>query len=646
MRFDKRVKWFLGICAGLFLLLSLAKIHAVSIPIWNQMMPDGGDPKRGVISGESRRIRMDDYAVMAPWILSQANRGMPQVNETIGGEKAPVLVTPTNHFSAFFRMDYWGFFFLNVEQGYAWAFNMRAVISIIGVTLLLLLLTGNNFWLSVFGSLWLFLSSGSQSWTDIPTVMIGSGSMTVVAVIYLLFGQHRSHIVIASIGLAYMSLYYAFVLYPPYQIPLAYLLVLLTAGYCLTNFNWSLVRMLLPVKIGGGILAGLSIGFVLYQYFTDLKPTIDAITNTVYPGKRSELGGTGFVANWFSEYFSWQYKDTLFPSNWLNHCELSHYITFAPIIIPALLVVFALSRRFDWTLVLVSAFVIFGYVWIEIGFPSWLANTTLWSMSPTRRAQIPFGIGNVFLTVLYLNFLPTVQLPRERKTILLTIGIAGVIAFIAYAVHVNVNDSAGFFKTYQLFVPAAFFVGLGILLLPVWQPPYRTIIFATGILLFLLPNAKLNPISKGLSPITEHVLYRTVQEIHQREPNAKWVVFGGQFVSYMVTATGVDLLSGVKYTPPRKILSVLDPTAKRDSAYNRYAHTVYNTYIDPQKPDTVIMANTFEDGYTVAMDPCSPRFKKLNVKYVVFDHEVQPVEVRCMKLVSSLGSLHIYRIND
>ncbi|AQG81582.1 DUF7657 domain-containing protein [Spirosoma montaniterrae] len=646
IRFDRRVKWFLGICLGLFLLLSLAKIHAVSIPIWNQMMPDGSDAKRGVISGESRRIRMDDYAVMAPWILSQTNRGLPQENETIGGGKAPVLVTPTNHFSTLFRADYWGFFFLNAEQGYAWAFNFRAILSLIGATLLLLLLTQNNFWLSLFGSTWLFLSSGTQSWTHIPTVMIGSGSLAVVAAIYLCFGKNKRQIIIASIGLCYMVLYYAFILYPPYQVPLGYVFAALFLGYLLTHVNKQHLSSQWQTKIIGAISALAGSAVIFYLYFTDLKPTIDAITNTVYPGKRSELGGTGFIANWFSEYFSWQFKDTAFPGSWLNHCELSHYITFAPIIIPSLILVYVLTRQFDWTLLLLSVFVVAGYIWIEVGFPAWLAKLTLWNMSPTRRMQIPFGIGNVLLSVLYLHYLTTVRLPRKNEWVLMAAVIIGVIGFVGYAVYVNVNDSDGFFKAYQLFLPAAFFAGLGILLLPTWQPSYRTAIFGIAILFFLSPNLRLNPVSKGLTPITEHVLYKAVRDIQSREPEARWVVFGGQFVSYMVTATGVNLLSGVKYTPPRQILRVLDPQAKRDSAYNRYAHTVYSTYINPQKPDSVIMVNTFEDGYTVAMDPCSPRFKKLNVKYIIFDRQPQPVETRCMKLVSSLGSLQIYRIND
>ena len=168
--------------------------------------------------------------------------------------------------------------------------------------------------------------------------------------------------------------------------------------------------------------------------------------------------------------------------------------------------------------------------------------------------------------------------------------------------------------------------------------------FSVGILLFLLPNVGMNPVAKGLTPITQHALYQTVQSLAQQEPKARWVVFGSKILTYIVTATGVNTLSGVKITPPRTIYNVLDPTMKRDSAYNRYAHTIYSTFIDGR--DSVVIYNPFEDGCTVAMDPCSPRFKQLNVKYIVFDREPQAAEIRCMKSVSTLGSIHIYRIND
>lgn len=642
IHFDKKLKWFIGICFGLLILVTLAKIHPISLAMWNELLPDGSNPRRGLISGQPRRIRMDDYAVGTPWLLSQANKGFPTVNETLGGENAPILVTPSHHFSEIFRPDHWAFFVLPVEQAYAWLYNFRAFMCLVGATLMLLLLTRNNFWLSLFGSVWLFYSSGTASWLFIPAPLIAGISLIFVATVYLLYGKTRTQILSASLALAWLLMVFALILYPPYQVPLGYVLLFLLIGYFINN--WDVKRLFRdwPVKLSGGILSLAILGVAFWLFYIDVKPTLDAIMNTVYPGKRSELGGTGFIANWFSEYFRWQVDDAKFPANWLNHCELSHYITFAPIIIPCAATAFVINRKIDWTIVLLSAFVIVGYVWIEVGFPEWLAKLTLLNMSPTRRTQIPFGIGNVLLTVLYLHYLTTIEIKSNK--LYTAVGIAAILGFMIYAANLNVDDSQGFFKFHQLFIPILFFTGLGSLLLFTWQPAYRNALFGAGILLFLWPNVTLNPVAKGMTPITDHILYRTVQDIHKQDPAGKWVVFGGQFVSYMVTATGVDLLSGVKYVPPRKILKVLDPAMKRDSAYNRYAHTVYNSYIDGK--DSVIIQNTYEDGYMVAMDPCSPRFKQLNVKYVIFDKQPQPVEIRCMKLVTTLGTIQIYRINE
>ncbi len=91
IRFDKRVKRLIWVCTVLFILLTLAKINYSSVGIWNQILPDGSPPKRGIVAGTPRQIRMDDYAVAIPWILSQANKGFPHTNEVIGGAEAPVV---------------------------------------------------------------------------------------------------------------------------------------------------------------------------------------------------------------------------------------------------------------------------------------------------------------------------------------------------------------------------------------------------------------------------------------------------------------------------------------------------------------------------------------------------------------------------
>lgn len=643
IRFDRRLKWYLGICAGLFLLLTLANFNYSSVAAWNQIIPDGSPAQRGLVSGQPRSIRMDDYAVGIPWIISQANRDYPLENETIGGQKAPVLTTPTRHFTLLFKPTNWGYFLFDVDRGYAWGVNMTIFLALVSLTLMLLLLTGNHFWLSVFGSVWILLSSGTQSWFYNAVHAVPGACLLFVSAAYLLYARNRRQIGLAALAVGWTFTNFALILYPPYQVPLAYAIGLLFIGYVLNNAEWQRMRINWPLKLAGGALALAIVGVTLYAFMSGLKPTFDAVTGTVYPGKRSELGGTGFVANWFSEYVSWSTDDAQFPKNWLNHCELSHYLTFAPLILPFMILSFVQNRKVDWALLLLGLSIIGLYVWIEVGFPESLAKLTLLNMSPTRRTQIPFGIANVLLTVLYLSYLVRQPLP-ERNGLYTFVGGVAVLAFMIYTGYVNINDSEGFFRWHQLFVPIVFFTALGVLLIPTWQPQYRTALFGAGILLFLLPNLRINPVSKGLSPITENALYRAVQSLHQQEPKARWVVFGSQYISYLLTATGVDLLSGVKYIPPRHIYKVLDPQMRRDSAYNRYAHTVYASFINGT--DSVFIQNNFEDGCVVAMDPCSPKFRQLNVKYVVFDKQPQPVETRCMKPVSTLGSIQIYRIND
>ncbi|MFD2938167.1 DUF7657 domain-containing protein [Spirosoma flavum] len=641
---DWRVRWYLYVVIGLFVGCTLLKFHNVSLAIWNQILPDGAPAERGLVSGQARQIRMDDYAVSVPWLLSNVNQGLPLVNEVVGGEEIGLLMLPNHHIFMLFKPTYWGFLFLDTERAVSWMYNLNATSVLISTFLLFLLLTQNNVLVSMTGSIWLWLSSGSQSWVGGPSVAISFFAIMIISGIYLLFSEKRSwgRWALWSFLFSWSLFSAVFLLYPPYQVPLGYGFLLVFLGFLVNNIRRDSLQYQLGLKIGVGLLGVLVLGGVMYRVYQDLKPTLDAVTGTVYPGKRSDGGGGGFIANYFSEYFSWLYSDSKFPNGWLNHCELSHYLTFIPVIIPTAIASFVLNRRVDWMITLLMGFVIALLIWMQVGWPQWLADATLMSMSPTRRTQIPLGVISVVLTVVYLNYIQNKT--RETSTLVNAGLVIAVLGYMIYAAYVNINDGAGFFKSYQLFVPVLFFAFLNSLLLFTIRFQYKIAVFCVGLILFLLPNLKINPWAVGLSPITDHTLYKTVREIGAKDPNARWVVMGSQYLSYMTTATGVKLISGVKFIPERKIMKVLDPQARRDSVYNRYAHTVYNTYIDGK--DSVIFQNPFEDGYNVGIDPCSPKLKALNVKYLIFDREPQAVEIRCMKLINTLGSIRIYQRTD
>ena len=647
IRFDRRVKWLIGICVGLFIFLTLAKINYSSISMWNTVIPDGSDAKKGLISGIPKQIRMDEWAVVTPFMMSQAHQGFPLENPAIGGEKVALVgYYPIKHFVSFFRPSHWGFLLFGFDYGFAWHWNFVIFFNLIASTLLFLLLTRNNFWLSVLGSLWLIFSPGFAWWSFFLLTMQFAASLLLISSIYLFYARTVRTLLIAGLLFLWSFVMFALILYPPYQIMLGYLMIMLLIGFVWRNARKEYLFDQLWPKLATFAVAFAIMGFLFYQFYLDAKSTIDAMSNTVYPGKRSETGGTGFIANWFSEYYSgWLINNENFPKNWLNICELSHFITFTPVVAVGLSLYFFRGKRFDSLLTILLGFILFVLIYIEIGVPEFLAKITLFDLSPTRRAQVPFGIANVFLAVLYLDYISKqkkLQLNGSVST-LLTVA---VLLFAGFAAWLNLDTAQGFFKVHQLFLPTLFFAGLNYLMLPVATFRYKELVVAGSLVLFTLPNLKINPVGKGTSPITDHTLYRKVRELHLQEPKARWVVLGSQYITYLVTATGVNQLSGVKNQPDFKTMRVLDPTARRDSAYNRYAHTVYNSYIDPTHPDTVVIQNGYEDGYQVALDPCSPRLKKLNVRYFIFDRIPQPVEIRCMKQVATVGSIQIYRSND
>lgn len=642
--FDTKVKRLLFITLGLFFILVLAKINYSSISIWNQVLPDGSDLRRGLISGTPKQIRMDDWAGGTPMTMSQVNNNFALVNPSLGGEMPSMVCgVPNKHFSTLFRPENWGYIAFGLEHGFAWRWNFVVFAGFLAIFFTFLILTRNKFWLSLFGAFWLTFSPGIAWWSLNNLTFLYSGCTLLIASLHIFYSKSIKSLLLACTIYIWSFVVFCLLLYPPYQVPIGYMLIILLIGFLWRNFHKEILFNQLGYKILLLTLSLITIISILYFYYKDAKSTIEIMSNTVYPGRRSETGGTGFVANWLSEYFSgWLLSEQSIPKGWMNICELSHFVTLTPTIALCCIAYFSTQKKVDPLLTMLIAFIAILMIWIEVGFPSFLAKLTLIDMSPTRRTQVPLGIANVFTAVLYLAYIDEnkIKLPSKYSFLIF----AFIVIFMFYAVWLNITDSQGYYKVHQLFIPTIFFIVLNSLLVPYIEFAGKEIIVAGLLAVFTLPSLKINPIGIGMSPITENAFYQKVNEIHQKDKSARWAVFGNQYLTYIVTATGANQLSGMKYMPDYKTMRVLDPQAKRDSAYNRFAHVVYSSYIDGK--DSVVIFNPYEDAYTVAMDGCSPKLKILNTKYFVFDKAPQPVEVRCMTLLSEMGNIRIYKRND
>jgi hypothetical protein len=644
IRFDKKLNIFLGICVLSFLILSLLKIHGSSVAAWNDIIPEGSTSTKSLLAGTPKRIRMDEYAVLTPFTLSQDNKNFPVINEAVGGQKAPLMsFVPIKHFITYFRPNFWGYFFLTTEQAFAWAWNFKTFGILIAMTLMLMLLTANNFWLSVFGAFWMLYSSGTQWWysTSLPD-SIFSAAILFTCGVYIIFSKNTVSLIISTLCFIMFGVYYASILYPPYQLPLAYFIIFLLIGYVIQNYKKEIIFNRVFVKLSLGIIALTGLGFVMFKFYMDAQATVETMLNTAYPGKRTDFGGAGFSANMFSEYYHIFINSDTFPQVWINICELSHYLNFAPVIIGSIIWYYIATKKINYLLLLPSIFVVIILIWIKVGFPESIARLTVMSISPPKRTQIPFGIANVILAIIYVGQLKKMRIDNLSLSNKI-IAIVVTIFFIGITAATNDSSSGNFFKTPQLVIGALLFGIANIVLLLPSTFKFREIAFMGVIGISLIPNIMINPIAKGLAPITEHNIHQQIKAIDKNDPGKRWLVMGSQFYGYMAQTTGVDVLGGVKYVPDLKTMKVIDGKYKRDSVYNRYAHTVYSSFIDGK--DSTVVALNFEDGYTIGIDACSPRLKRLNVKYVIFDRQPQPVEVRCMKRIAD-STVQIYQIND
>ena len=642
--FDKKVWIYLGICTLLFFLFVALKWHNASIGNWNLFASDGGDPQRGILAGTPRPIRSDEWQVYTGFVLSQDIKNYPVTNEALGAGATPLAFSlPTHHIASMVKPAFWGYYFLDIERAYAWHWNFKIFPFLIVSFLFLMLFTKNHFVLSIIGSLWLILSSATQ-WWSIYTELFTYGMLSVIAVIYILLAQRASRIMISSVVLIFAAYSYAMILYPAYQVPFAYFLLACVAGFLIyrkTNLLPA-IKSLFTWRIAAFTGSALFLGLFLFLFYQETKETISLLSNTVYPGKRSELGGDFSLAKMFADNFSWFMGEQNFPPQWGNICELSSFLMLSIIPIFLLIADWIRTKKTDAVLLCIMIFQVVMFLWMIVGFPAFLAKLSFLSVSPTNRVFFIFGFTNVVFTIL---FLARHQTSILKNNLLTQIGSFVVLALIFYLINSGVNHQLDiYFSELKVITATLLITGLTWLLMQFHKDRTYQYMFYGLLLMTVLPNLRVNPLSMGMAPYFENETYRAISDIRKQDPDAGWAVFGNIINANYVKSTGVNCFNGVQVVPPFEKLHILDPEMKFDSVYNRFAHIGLTTLIDGK--DSLEFSLKQNDMYMIRMDPCSPKLTQLGIKYIVFTYQPQDVEVECMTGIIGLPGHVIYKRND
>jgi len=283
--------------------LSFLHINGSSVGKYNEIISDN-TKNSDLIFGSSRAIRSDEYLLGAPMLISQSINGEPTVNTDMGIESDLSIQygVPTSNIYTIFKPNTWGFFLSdNLEFAFSFYWWIRTILMLISTYLLFLVLTKKNIFLSIIGSL-LFLTSPFLQWWMQPE-SITMISLGLVSFIMLIRSDTLIRKILSSLGLIYSIISFVLILYPPFQIPLAWVAIFVGIATILSR---NYLENKKKVLIDGAFLVGcaLIVGIIIYSFYTKNAEVIKLMTQTTYPGERFISAGQGNIYHLFNGFYN------------------------------------------------------------------------------------------------------------------------------------------------------------------------------------------------------------------------------------------------------------------------------------------------------------------------------------------------------
>ncbi|WP_143316586.1 hypothetical protein [Clostridium sp. HBUAS56017] len=578
----------------LFVVLVAFKFHGSSIQYWDNYYRDYGDNyTKTIFWGEPRSIRSDEWLSQTPMYMAQASQegGLERYNTNInpdGQDMVMAYSTPVADLTMIGNPVNWGYLFLDQERAFSWYWNFKAIALFLLSYEMALILSKRSKNIALFGAALISYAAASQWWfsTVIPNLVMYSQACIVVTYYYFRVKSNsiKSKIALATI-FAISGIGYILNLYPAIQVPLGYLTAILFLYLAFKNRDK--IKKKDIIIFSTSIVAILG---VIGYFLITAKDSIQAISNTVYPGARFEIGGN-YDLKLISNYiFDWllPYREIKFS----NASELSGFVSLLPLII----ILFFFKKKEDEDKILIN--VLFVYMLIMLSFllvsyPRIIAKVTLFSYSTTNRMMVIMGLA--------CNYLLFMLLPRLKEGITklrVAIPVTIITIFIIFIPHYH-TISHDYLRRSGAIIAILIFSTL------IYLIARRDIkrLVPYGVILMLITGFTVNPIARTLAPILQKEVSKAVTSINKESPG-KWVAigersrFGGQFLF----ANGVETYNGVKYYPNLDMWHALDEERKYEDVYNRFEHTIVNLTEDETKfillqPDCIevrININSFD----------------------------------------------------
>jgi len=614
----------LGVLLLGFVASVVLKLHGSSLHMWLRHYPQLFLTQESPLIGTPRPIRSDEWLVYTPGAVSQTKMQRPfsQANPSLGAGSAPLLLgVPTDHKTTLVRPQLWGYFLFEVERGYSWFWSYRIFCCLCGVYLLLRILTQGQTILAMVGSLWFFFSPFVQWWASstVPE-LVGNLCLALCSLVYAFMATTRARTVAACLGLVVFGVSFALQIYPPFQIPLAWLGIFLLPTLFMVGRSGHAEWRDIGFKVALVSLAAISTLSCIVWHLVTIRESLSILSQTAYPGARSVQGGGVSLARYFLGLAGLLMSEQSVPEAVGNISEGSTFLLVWPIAMATAF--FSLNRFQVRYFSPVAAFLTIFSVYIVWGWPGWLSKLTLMNLVPSERAFIGVGLANVLFTMMVIAVLQRVSRASVFVGLSLVVGIGGLFPLYGEAAFGEFLDR----PDYILCILVLLALGVPLVF------RHRSAFAAAVLVVSIVSAGSVNPVVRGLAPLVRNHVTEAVADLPEYLRERTWLVYGGFILPQLFKASGLEVVNGSKFVPQLDLWSRMDRNGRYRDVYNRYAHFQFQPQAsgEPFRMDLVQA-----DLVTVTVSPCSTDLERAGIDVVVLPQSMGSTDVSCMTRVPS-----------
>ncbi|QNP49953.1 DUF7657 domain-containing protein [Diaphorobacter aerolatus] len=392
--------------------------------------------------GKAQEVRRDEWLIVTPLAMSQAvePERFASVNPLHGvyGQNMNVVGmsgAPTRGLEAIAKPASWGFLVLDLKRGLAWHWWFPFFACFLALWAVLRGWFALDWRKAAVLAVLVPGSAYSVGWSGWPAYASFFPLLAALAAVRMFLAERATSAMIWGAVLGWSAAGFVLVLYPGWQIPLAYLMVLLTLA--------QLWQVRSRVNAGGAQLLGavcavLLGGVLLAAWWHDAEDAIRALGATVYPGQRSmELGG--YVEPWHLSKGLANLVTLYESSQWSIPSDAAGSLYLLIPLAVATVLRAVIRRSIDALVIVLWLFVAFVLTHMFIGIPAWWARATLWGKVPAFRLDVVLVLAQAFLLGSLLRDAPLMRqwadASRARTTALQWLGAACAIGFAWFHWH-------------------------------------------------------------------------------------------------------------------------------------------------------------------------------------------------------------------